>query len=245
MGTYKSPLGGSRKPISTGQNEVLFELIQEGSVHGLETPPVLHGEGAVFCHQPCQVSVSDSPAESYYHCYVIWFECRRDGFPADWPRVFQWKDRKSMHAFMEEMIHAFHYAALDRDVIGNVILSRFEFELERSRSLARTQAIPLQLGLAADFINLNYAKPLSLEDVARAADVSVSHLHVLFRAHLGESPHQYLIQKRMRIAGHTLATGNLSIKAVASDVGYPNAENFCRAFRKFFGRSASEYRQAY
>ena len=245
IGTYKSPLGGSRKPTSADRDEVLFEIIQEGSVYGLETQPVLHGEGAVFCHQAGQISVSDSPPESYYHCYVVWFECRKDDFPADWPRVFQWKDRKSMHTFMEEILHAFHYAALDRDVVGNLILSRFEFELERSRSLARTQAIPLQLGLATDFINLNYAKPLSLEDVAKAADVSVSHLHMLFRAHLRESPHQYLIQKRLRIAGHTLATGNLSIKAVASEVGYPNAENFCRAFRKFFGRSASEYRQAY
>ncbi|MET0263589.1 MAG: AraC family transcriptional regulator [Rariglobus sp.] len=245
IGTYKSPLGGSRKPTSADHNEVLFEIIQEGSVYGLETPPVLHGEGAVFCHQADQISVSDSPPESYYHCYVVWFECRQEGFPRDWPRVFQWKDRKSMHAFMEEMVHAFHYAAVDRDVIGNLILSRFEFELERSRSLARTQEIPLQLGLATDFINLNYAKPLSLEDVAKAADVSVSHLHMLFRLHLGESPHQYLIQKRLRIAGHALATGNLSVKAVAADVGYPNAENFCRAFRKFFGRSASEYRQAY
>ena len=32
---------------------------------------------------------------------------------------------------------------------------------------------------------------------------------------------------------------------VAAEIGYPNAESFCRAFRKFFGRSASEYRQAY
>ena len=101
------------------------------------------------------------------------------------------------------------------------------------------------MGLATDFINQNYALPLSLDDVAKAADISVSHLHMLFRDHLGESPHQYLIQKRLRIAGHSLATGNQSIKVVASEVGYPNAESFCRAFKKFFGRSASEYRQAY
>lgn len=245
VGTYQSPRGGSRKPTSADHNEILFEIIQEGSVYGFEDPPVLHGEGAVFCHQAGQLSVSDSPPESYYHCYVVWFDCRQDSPPLDWPRVFQWKDRKSMHAFMDEMIQAFHYAALDRDVIGNLILSRLEFELERSRLLARTQAIPSQLSLATDFMNLNYAKPLSLEDVAKAADVSVSHLHMLFRSHLGETPHQYLIQKRLRIAGHSLATSHQSIKAVASEVGYPNAESFCRAFRKFFGRSASEYRQAY
>lgn len=245
VGTYQSPLGGSRKPASTDRDEVLFEIIQEGSVYGLEDSPVLHGEGAVFCHRSNQLSVSDSPPESYYHCYVVWFECRRDAFPKDWPRVFQWKDRKSMHAFMEEMLHAFHYAALDRDAVGNLILSRLEFELERSRSLARTQTVHPQLGPATDFINLNHSRPLSLGDVARAANLSVSHLHMLFRAHLGESPHQYLIRKRLRVAGHSLVTGTQSIKTVSAEVGYPNPESFCRAFKKFFGRSASEYRQAY
>ena len=245
VGTYQSPLGGSRRPTSAAQNEVLFEIIQEGSVYGLEKTPVLHGEGAVFCHRPGQSSVSESPSASYYHCYVAWFECRPETFPEDWPRVFHWKDRKSMHAFMGEMLHAFHYAALDRRVVGNLILSRLEFELERSRSLARTQAVHPQLGPATDFINRNYARPLSLEDVAGAADISVSHLHMLFRDHLGESPHQYLIQKRLRVAGHALATGTQSIKTVSAEVGYPNVESFCRAFRKFFGRSASDYRQAY
>lgn len=245
LGTYASPLGGSRRPASVSGREILLEIIQEGSVYGFEERPALHGEGAVFCHRPGQPSVSESPPQSYYHCHVVWFECGPEGFPADWPRVFQWKDRKRMHAFLEEMLHAFHYVALDRDLIGNLIFARLAFELERSRSLARTQAVPPQLGLATDFINRNYARPLSLGDVAGAAGLSVSHLHMLFRTQLGESPHQYLIQKRLRIAGHALATSKQSIKAVAAEVGYPNAESFCRAFRKFFGRSASEYRQAY
>lgn len=245
VGTYSSPMGGSRNPASVKQNELLFEVIQEGTVYDFEDPPVLHGEGSVFCHPGGQMSVADSPHTSYYHCLVIWFECDRDDFQLGWPRCFQWKDRKSMHAFTEEMLQAFHYAALDRAVIGNLILARLEFELERSRSLAKSQGIHPQLSLATDFINQNYAKPLSLDDVAAAAGISVSHLHMLFRTHRDESPHQYLIQKRMRTAGHALATSNWPIKIVAAEVGYPNAENFCRAFRKFFGRSASEYRQAY
>ncbi len=245
LGTYASPLGGSRRPTSAAPDEVLFEIIQEGSVYGMEKTPVLHTEGAVFCHRASQISVSESPPKSYYHCCVARFVCPPEIFPADWPRVFQCKDRKSMHTFVQEMLHAFHYAGLDKEVVGNLIRARLEFELERSRLLARTQSVPPQLSLATDYINRNYGKSLSLDDVAKAADVSVSHLHMLFRAHLGESPHQYLIQKRLRIAGHALATGNQSVKAVATEVGYPNAESFCRAFRKFFGRSASEYRQAY
>jgi len=205
----------------------------------------LHTEGAVFCHRLGQESVSISPPDGYYHCYVAWFEDDPAEFPADWPRVFQWRDRKSMHAFMAEMLDAFHYAALDRNRIGDLLFARLALELERSRSLTRSQATPPQLRLATDFINRNYVKPISLDDVAKAADISVSHLHMLFRTQLGESPHQYLIQKRLRSASHSLSTGNAPIKTVAAQVGYPNAESFCRAFRKFFGLSASEYRQAY
>lgn len=223
----------------------MFEVIQEGSVYGFEDPPVLHGEGSVFCHRGGEVSVSDSPATSYYACFVVWFETAPGEREAEWVRCFQWKDRKALHAFAAEMLHAFHYAALDREVVGNLILARLALELERSRSLARTQAVPPQLSLATDFMNRNFAKALSLEDVAGAAGSSVLHLHLLFRTHLGQSPHQFLIEKRLRVAGHALATGNAAIKAVAGEVGYPNAESFCRAFRKFFGRSASEYRQAY
>ncbi len=241
-----SQLGGSRRPTSAGRGEVLIEIIQEGSVYGLEDSPVLHGEGAVFCHREGQASVSESPPESYYGCYVARFSAGGGGgLAGDWPRVFAWKDRKAMHGFMQEMLRAFHYAALDRLVVGNLILARLAFELERSRSLARARGMHPQVGAATDFINRNYAKPLALEDVAEAAQVSVSHLHLLFREHLGESPHQYMIQKRLRVAGHALASGNQSIKVVAAEAGYASVENFCRAFRKFFGRSASEYRRAY
>lgn len=245
IGTYQSPLGGSHRPALASRREVLFEIIQEGSVYGLEPTPQLHGEGAVFCHRNGQTSVSESPPQSYYHCYVVWLDCARGTFPSDWPRVFHWRDRRAMHAFMEEMLRAFHYGALNREVIGDLVLARLAFELERSKLFARAHTIPSQLVLATDLISRNYASPLSLDDVAKAAEVSVSHLHALFRQHLGESPHQYLIQKRLRIAGHTLAAGNRSIKCVAAEAGYPNVENFCRAFRKFFGRSASEYREVY
>src|SRR5690606_35891916 len=122
VGTYVSPMGGSRRPAAVTGNELLFEVILEGSVYGLEETPVLHGEGAVFCHRCGEMSVSNSPPGSYYHCFVVWFECGRKISPWDWPRCFQWKDRKSMHAFIEEMLHAFHYAALERDAIGSLIL---------------------------------------------------------------------------------------------------------------------------
>lgn len=245
LGTYESPRGGSRDPAYVGRGEVLFEVIREGTVYGFEEKPILHGQGAVFCHCGPQHTVSESPPESYYHCYVLRFTAKRSWFsPAEWPRVFLWEDSAAMEVFLEEMLRAFHAGAMDRRRISALLAARLAFELERSRLRFRSESVPAQLALARDFIHGNYDQDISLHDVARVAAVSVPHLHMLFRRHLGETPHQCLIQKRMRVAGHALATGGKSIKEVAADVGYASTENFCRAFRKFFGRSASEYRRA-
>ena len=245
IGTYSSPKGGSRHPAQIPRGYFLFEIIQEGTVYGHEPEPILHGEGSIFCHHEGQWTISDSPDDSYYNCLVAWFRYPRNARNWAWPKHFQWQDQKAMHRFADEMLLAFHYAALDRQVIGNLVLSRLHFELEQFRTASQTHAVHPQLRLATDYINAHYAKPISLDDVAAMAGISVSHLHMLFRDHHGESPHQYLIQKRMRVAGHALASTDSPIKAIAADVGYANTENFCRAFRKFYGRSASEYRLAY
>jgi AraC-like DNA-binding protein len=238
-------MGGSPSPRLPQANHLLFEIIQEGTVYGFEDPAILHGEGTVFCHYGQQTTVSNSPSDSYYSCLVASFECCTESDASQWLRCFQWKDRQSMHRFIDEMLYAFHQTSLNPLLIGNLIWSRLLFELQQFQLQQRLQSVHPQLRIATDFMNAQYRHALSLEEIAHTAGISVSHLHMLFREYLNESPHQYLIQKRMRAAGHALATSDLPIKAIAANVGYPNTENFCRAFRKFFGRSASEYRQAY
>ena len=245
IGAYLSPLGGAQTPVAIPQQHCFFEIIREGSVLGFENDPVLHTEGAIFCHYEGQRTVSDSPSDSFYGCYVVQYELEEKDLKNEIPRRFQWEDRKAMQSFMDEMLHAYHFAAMDRRAIGDLVLARLRFELERFQKSSSHQQTPPPLRIATDFINAYYANSISLDNVSQAAGISVSHLHLLFREHLGESPHQYLIQKRMRVASHILASSDQPIKVVSAEVGYPNTENFCRAFRKFFGRSATEYRQAY
>ncbi len=244
LGSYTSPPGGSGSPHRPQPHHLLFEIIQEGTVYGFEEIPVLYGEGTVFCHYGDQYTVSESPLGSYYGCLVTSFECHSPEHAASWPRCFQWKDLPIMNRFADEMLYAFHQTTMSHTTIGNLIWTRLRFEQEQFQSQEKLQIHP-QLRSATDFINTHYREALSLENIAEAASISVSHLHMLFRKYLHESPHQYLIQKRMRVASHTLATSELPIKAIAAEVGYINTENFCRAFRQFSGRSASEYRQAY
>lgn len=245
LSSYTSPVGGSRAPASIGENQICFEVILEGSVYGHEDDPVLHGEGRVFCHCAGTVTISMSPAGGYYSCMVAYFEYDAGTVLDAWPGSFQWDDRQIMHRFADEMLYADHYAALDRQVIGHLLWARLRFQWEQHRQIHDKKAIHPKLSLATDYINLHFFEPISLDDIARAADMSVSHLHVLFRESIGETPHQFLIQKRMRSAGHALVTTSDPVKVIAANLGYANTENFCRAFRKFFGRSASDYRTAY
>src|SRR5690606_33708655 len=104
MGRYTSPMGGSRNPAFVRKNRLLFEIIQEGAVYGFEQDPVLYGEGSVFCHHAGQMSVSDSPANSYYCCLVVWFELPPKADMKYWPRQFQWSNLKSLHRFADEML---------------------------------------------------------------------------------------------------------------------------------------------
>lgn len=243
---YKSPMGGSRNPRQIPKGHILFEIIQEGSVYGFEPEPVLHGEGSVFCHHELQLTVSDSPDDSYYNCAVAIFKCSPSLSQSSlWPRHFQWKDRQAMHRFIDEMFYAFHQTNLNRIHIGNHIWSRLCLERDKFLAQEKLQQVHPHLRIVTDYINQNYSRDLSLEQMAEVAGISVSHLHMLFRNHLNESPHQFLIQKRMQVAAHALATGNQPIKVIAAEVGYANVENFCRAFRRHFKTAASDYRQAY
>ncbi|WPJ96468.1 AraC family transcriptional regulator [Coraliomargarita algicola] len=241
-----SPVGGSKSPALIRDNQVCFEIIREGAVYGKNHgDSKLYGEGSVFWHGSGEITVSESPSDGYYSCLVAYFEYDPGVMAEPWPSYFQWDDRLVMHRFADEMLYAYHSAALRRSVVGNLLWARLQFQLERYRQSLDREVVHPKLQLAIDFINLHYAEPISLDDVAQSADLSVSHLHMLFREHMKESPRQFLIQKRMRSAGHALVTSREPIKVIASQFGYANTENFCRAFRKFFGRSASEYRSAY
>lgn len=244
LGTYKSPPGGSRNPAIAPKGHLLIEIIQEGSVYGVAAQRQLHGEGSVFCHGPLQKSVSDSPEDSYYHCAMATFKCGKHAL-GQWPRFFEWSDVRAMHALLEELLYEFHQNPAQRLYIGHLLWSRLALEQGRFQSREKLRQGNPQLRMACDFINTRYAEMIALENIAAAAHISVSHLHMLFRQHLGESPHQYLVRRRMRAASHLLATSDSPIKAVAADVGYLNTESFCRAFRAFFDTSASAYRQAY
>jgi AraC-like DNA-binding protein len=81
------------------------------------------------------------------------------------------------------------------------------------------------------------ASPLSIDQMARAVNLSPSYLTRLFRSHTGHSPSQFSRDRRLRHAFALVQQSFLSIKEIMAAVGWSNPSNFCRAFKHRFGVS--------
>ncbi|MEK6406687.1 MAG: helix-turn-helix domain-containing protein [Acidobacteriota bacterium] len=100
-----------------------------------------------------------------------------------------------------------------------------------------------RIKIVIDFMNTNLQRRLSLNELAKLANLSTSHLSRLFRTETKLSPWEYLIWLRMERARELVATSLLSIKEVMAAVGYDSKSHFSRHFRRAFGVSPSEYRR--
>jgi len=83
----------------------------------------------------------------------------------------------------------------------------------------------------------------SLSRLAREAGYSNEHLRRLCRRQLGRSPMHQVTYLRMRRASELLASTELTIEAIAHEVGYQNPFVFSNAFTKWIGWRPSVYRQ--
>jgi AraC family transcriptional regulator len=84
---------------------------------------------------------------------------------------------------------------------------------------------------------------VSLAVLARQAGLSVFHLQRAFSTATGETPKQFTLRLRLGRAAAMLLTRDDSVLDVALDCGFQSHEVFCRAFRRRFGISPSDYRQ--
>lgn len=95
------------------------------------------------------------------------------------------------------------------------------------------------------FMNTNLHRKLSLDELAKTAEISRSHLCRLFKAETGMSPVQYIQKLRMQEGSMLLATTLMSVKQVMIEVGYNDKSLFVRHFKKAQGLTPSEYRARY
>ena len=98
---------------------------------------------------------------------------------------------------------------------------------------------------AKDLADARYADALGVDHLARAAGLSRAHFSREFRAAFGDSPHAYLLTRRLERAAALLRTTDNSVAEICFSVGLSSVGSFTSSFTRTFGRSPTAYRAAF
>jgi AraC-like DNA-binding protein len=106
-------------------------------------------------------------------------------------------------------------------------------------------AIPVYIHLlrAKDVIDREYARPLDVASLASEAHASTAHFARSFKRAFGETPHKYLVRRRIERAKELLRGTDLSVTEVSLEVGFQSLGSFGTAFRELVGEPPGAYRR--
>ncbi|MCJ2010884.1 helix-turn-helix domain-containing protein [Methylobacterium sp. J-092] len=110
-----------------------------------------------------------------------------------------------------------------------------------------SQDVPLRrIRAALDYIEAHLSDPLTLADIATAAGISVRSLQDRFRQAIGQTPVQFIIDRRLRKVHHDLTArggATLSIAEVAARWGFVHMSDSGQRYRRLYGCAPSETRR--
>lgn len=98
---------------------------------------------------------------------------------------------------------------------------------------------------ARDLADARYFEPLDVDDMARAAGLSRAHFSREFRRAFGESPHAYLLTRRLERAAALLRMTDRSVTDICLSVGLRSVGSFTTSFTRTYGMSPRAYRATF
>ena len=119
-------------------------------------------------------------------------------------------------------------------------------EVERYSSnngSARGGLAPWQMLRVRAFIDGNLHRTIHIRDLSAIAQRSPAHFSRKFKLAAGESPHAYLVRRRLERACDLMVISAASLSEIALSVGFSDQSHLCRHFRATFGQSPASWRR--
>jgi AraC-like DNA-binding protein len=98
---------------------------------------------------------------------------------------------------------------------------------------------------AKDLADARYAEPLDVAALAQVAGLSPAHFSRTFREAFGESPHAYLLTRRLERAAALLRNTDNSVADICIAVGLTSIGSFTTSFKRMFGATPTGYRACF
>ena len=93
------------------------------------------------------------------------------------------------------------------------------------------------------YIDSNLHRTIHIRDLSAVARRSPAHFSRKFKLAVGESPHAFVVRRRLERASHLMMTSAASLSEIALSVGFSDQAHLCRLFRQAFGQSPANWRR--
>jgi AraC family transcriptional regulator len=93
------------------------------------------------------------------------------------------------------------------------------------------------------YIDSNLHRTIHIRDLSAVARRSPAHFSRKFKLAVGDSPHAYVVRRRLERACHLMMTSAEPLSEIALSVGFSDQAHLCRLFRQAFGRSPANWRR--
>lgn len=133
----------------------------------------------------------------------------------------------------------------DADLLARLALCALSAFVREGRRAGKQSAPSEPLQRARDLIEKEYARPLTVREIARRSGVSTNHLIRLFHRHLGETPAAHLRRWRIDHGVRLLRETGLTISEIAFRTGFQNPFHFSRLVSQRYRRPPRELRKAW
>ncbi|MEL7025502.1 MAG: helix-turn-helix domain-containing protein [Pseudomonadota bacterium] len=123
------------------------------------------------------------------------------------------------------------------EIVGTFGMTRHFDRFENARSDIDAVRAPVE------FVRANYARDITVTEIAEAAHLSLSALERRFKKHLKKTPRQFLVEVRLEQARRLLVESTMPIAEVAFASGFSDHSYFSQQFRRFWGMLPSVFRR--
>ncbi|MBM7619874.1 AraC-like DNA-binding protein [Bacillus tianshenii] len=115
--------------------------------------------------------------------------------------------------------------------------------LDEHHSASKLESSPTKaLSWFPSYLSNHLSERLTLQGMAKRANLSVSRFSTLFKQQFGSSPHQYFLEMRINHARELLEKTELTLEQIASYCGFANIHHFSKAYKKRMGKSPGKLR---
>jgi len=237
---FQAPEHRSITPRMIPSDRQEIEIVVTGRAY-FEHEQVLHEltPGSLLWHRAGDYTLHRNDPVNPYRCLVVAFGAQ------PWhaqPKISHWRDMATFQPFLTEVLNAYHKDQTDLDPLACYLYGQLRWQCTGDAPTGPAHQRSEDLQRVLNWIDTHFAEPITLQQLAQQAKVSLPHFHTLFKQRTGVSPYQFLLARRLQEARVLLGSTRQSVKQITQATGFADIGNFCRVFRKNTGCTAQEYR---